>query len=87
MKRTLSNNLSGQINMLTRVDIKRMADDRRVAELKIVVEQRDTTIEFLKKQCEFLKTKCRESGTKRREMEDEINRLWEENQNFSIIKK
>ena len=56
--------------MLTRVDIKRMADDKRVAELKIVVEQRDTTIEFLKKQCEFLKTKCRESGTKRKEMED-----------------
>ena len=40
--------------MLTSIDIKRMADDKRVAELKIVVEQRDTTIEFLKKQCEFL---------------------------------
>ena len=73
--------------MLTRVDIKRMKDDERVAELKLVVEQRDTTIEFLKKQCDFLKTKCRESGTKRREMEDEINRLWEENQNLSILKK
>jgi prefoldin subunit 5 len=73
--------------MLESVDIKRMADDKRVAELKIVVEQRDTTIEFLKKQCEFLKTKCRESGTKRKEMENEINRLWEENQNLSIIQK
>ena len=73
--------------MLTRVDIKRMKDDERVAELKLVVEQRDTTIEFLKRQCDFLKTKCRESGTKRREMEDEINRLWEENQNLSILKK
>ena len=73
--------------MLESVDIKRMADDKRVAELKIVVEQRDTTIEFLKKQCDFLKTKCRESGTKRKEMEKEINRLWEENQNLSIIQK
>jgi len=73
--------------MLTRVDIKRMKDDERVAELKLVVEQRDTTIEFLKKQCDFLKTKCRESGTKRRELENEINRLWEENQNLSILKK
>ena len=73
--------------MLESVDIKRMADDKRVAELKIVVEQRDTTIEFLKKQCEFFKTKCRESGTKRKEMENEINRLWEENQNLSIIQK
>jgi len=73
--------------MLTRVDIKRMKDDERVAELKLVVEQRDTTIEFLKKQCDFLKTKYRESGTKRRELEDEINRLWEENQNFSIVRK
>ena len=41
----------------------------------------------IKKQCEFLKTKCRESGTKRKEMEDKINRLWEENQNLSIVKK
>ena len=73
--------------MLTSVDIKRMADDKRVAELKMVVDQRDTTILFLKKQCEFLKTKCRESGTKRKEMENEINRLWEENQNLSIIQK
>ncbi len=73
--------------MLESVDIKRMADDKRVAELKIVVEQRDTTIEFLKKQCDFLKTKCRESGTKRRELEKEINRLWEENQNLSIVTK
>ncbi len=64
-----------------------MKDDNRVAELKLVIEQRDTTIEFLKRQCDFLKTKCRESGTKRRELEDEINRLWEENQNLSIIKK
>ena len=64
-----------------------MKDDNRVAELKLVIEQRDTTIEFLKRQCDFLKTKCRESGTKRREMEDEINRLWEENQNLSILKK
>ena len=64
-----------------------MADDKRVAELKMVVDQRDTTILFLKKQCEFLNTKCRESGTKRKEMEDEINRLWEENQNLSIVKK
>jgi prefoldin subunit 5 len=73
--------------MLTSIDIKRMKDDNRVAELKLVIEQRDTTIEFLKRQCDFLKTKCRESGTKRKEMEDEINRLWEENQNLSIIKK
>jgi prefoldin subunit 5 len=73
--------------MLTSIDIKRMKDDNRVAELKLVIEQRDTTIEFLKRQCDFLKTKCRESGTKRRELEDEINRLWEENQNLSIIKK
>ena len=73
--------------MLESVDIKRMADDKRVAELKIVVEQRDTTIEFLKKQCDFLKTKCRESATKRRELEKEINRLWEENQNLSIVTK
>ena len=64
-----------------------MKDDNRVAELKLVIEQRDTTIEFLKRQCDFLKTKCRESGTKRRELEDEINRLWEENQNLSILKK
>ena len=73
--------------MLESVDIKRMADDKRIAELKMVVEQRDITIEFLKKQCDFLKTKCRESGTKRRELENEINRLWEENQNLSIIQK
>ncbi len=73
--------------MLTSIDIKRMADDKRVAELKIVVEQRDTTIEFLKRQCDFLKTKCRESGTKRKELEDEVNRLWEENQNLSIVTK
>ena len=64
-----------------------MADDKRIAELKMVVEQRDTTIEFLKKQCDFLKTKCRESGTKRKELENEINRLWEENQNLSTIRK
>jgi prefoldin subunit 5 len=83
----LSINSSSQINMLTSIDIKRMKDDNRVAELKLVIEQRDTTIEFLKRQCDFLKTKCRESGTKRRELEDEINRLWEENQNLSIIKK
>ena len=73
--------------MIQSEDIKRMADDKRIAELKMVVDQRDTTILFLKKQCEFLKTKCRESGTKRKEMEDEINRLWEENQNLSIVKK
>ncbi len=83
----MSINSSSQINMLTSIDIKRMKDDNRVAELKLVIEQRDTTIEFLKRQCDFLKTKCRESGTKRRELEDEINRLWEENQNLSIIKK
>ena len=64
-----------------------MADDKRIAELKMVVEQRDTTIEFLKKQCDFLKTKCRESGTKRKELENEINRLWEENQHLSTIRK
>ena len=64
-----------------------MADDKRIAELKMVVEQRDTMIEFLKKQCDFLKTKCRESGTKRKELEKEINRLWEENQNLSTIRK
>ena len=73
--------------MIQSEDIKRMADDKRFAELKIVIEQRDTTIEFLKKQCDFLKTKCRESGTKRRELEKEINRLWEENQNLSTIRK
>jgi prefoldin subunit 5 len=73
--------------MIQSEDIKRMADDKRIAELKMVVEQRDTTIEFLKKQCDFLKTKCRESGTKRKELENEINRLWEENQNLSTIRK
>ena len=41
---------------------------------------------ILKKQVEFLKKKCRESGTKKREMENEINRLWEENQNLKIVK-
>ena len=73
--------------MIQSEDIKRMADDKRIAELKMVVEQRDTTIEFLKKQCDFLKTKKRESRTKRRELENEINRLWEENQNLSTIRK
>ena len=73
--------------MIQSEDIKRMADDKRIAELKMVVEQRDTTIEFLKKQCDFLKTKCRESGTKRKELENEINRLWEENQHLSTIRK
>ena len=34
--------------MIQSEDIKRMADDKRIAELKMVVEQRDTTIEFLK---------------------------------------
>ena len=49
-------------------------------------DSKDDTILYLRKQVEFLKKKCRESGTKKREMEDEINRLWEENQNLQIIK-
>ena len=49
-------------------------------------DSKDDTILYLRKQVEFLKKKCRESGTKKREMEKEINRLWEENQNLQIIK-
>ena len=49
-------------------------------------DSKDDTILYLRRQVEFLKKKCRESGTKKREMEDEINRLWEENQNLKIVK-
>ena len=55
--------------MIQSEDIKRMADDKRIAELKMVVEQRDTTIEFLKKQCDFLKPSVENQDQKKRTRE------------------
>ena len=49
-------------------------------------DSKDDTILYLKKQVEFLKRSAENQETKKREMEKEINRLWEENQNLQIIK-
>jgi hypothetical protein len=39
------------------------------------------------KQVEFLKKKCRESGTRHRQMEDDFNRIFEENENLKTLLK
>ena len=50
-------------------------------------DSKDDTILYLRKQVEFLKNKCRESGTRHRTMENELNRISEENDNLKILLK
>jgi hypothetical protein len=50
-------------------------------------DSKDDTILYLRRQVEFLKKKCRESGTRHRQMEDDFNRIFEENENLKTLLK